>query len=318
MSGDSSQETRRLSADALKAVYLIIVGLALVQALSLVLEQEAGQGSTVPRLLLVAFLATFIRFVHGASLHLELDLAPRTRFGPLINFIGFLFQGMGLFLMALSVADPFRYAGWFLVMLAIDLAWLVVMRRLQGRATSVSQQWMRSDVLLIVLLGLCPYAVRAEFADSSSEAMAIVVTAISLAAAVWDYRENAAFYFGPGSGKAPRRVVIESPFKGDEKRNKAYLRSAMKDCLMRNEAPFASHGLYTQEGVLDDQNEIEREKGIRAGFAWHETAEAVVVYEDLGVSPGMSRGIESAESLGIPVERRRLAGWESVGAEAAG
>ncbi len=53
-----------------------------------------------------------------------------------------------------------------------------------------------------------------------------------------------------------RRVIIESPFAASNgysvEENLAYLRAAMRDCLKRGEAPFASHGLYTQPGVLDD------------------------------------------------------------------
>ena len=41
-----------------------------------------------------------------------------------------------------------------------------------------------------------------------------------------------------------RRVIVESPYAGDVERNIAYVRAAMRDCLMRGEAPLASHLLY--------------------------------------------------------------------------
>lgn len=44
-------------------------------------------------------------------------------------------------------------------------------------------------------------------------------------------------------------VIVESPYAGDVKTNVAYARAAIRDCLMRGEAPYASHLLYTQEGV---------------------------------------------------------------------
>ena len=47
-------------------------------------------------------------------------------------------------------------------------------------------------------------------------------------------------------------VILESPFAGDVKRNTAYARAALRDSLLRGEAPIASHLLYTQDGVLDD------------------------------------------------------------------
>ena len=106
-------------------------------------------------------------------------------------------------------------------------------------------------------------------------------------------------------------VVIESPYAGDVERNLRYLRACLADCLARGEAPYASHALYTQPGVLDDRVPDERAKGMRAGFAWGAHAELVVVYEDLGVTPGMLAGIERAEKRGQRVERRRLSGWET-------
>lgn len=106
-----------------------------------------------------------------------------------------------------------------------------------------------------------------------------------------------------------RRVVIESPFAGDTVRNLAYLRAAMADCLRRGDAPFASHGLYTQPGVLDDDKPIERELGIVAGFAWRDVAELTAVYADLGISKGMQYGIDDATRKGRPVEYRTLTGW---------
>jgi len=113
-----------------------------------------------------------------------------------------------------------------------------------------------------------------------------------------------------------RLVVIESPFAGDAPtrlRNIAYLRAAMRDCLMRGEAPFASHGLYTQIGVLDDDVPSERALGISAGFHWGAKADATVVYSDLGITEGMRAGIANAISLGRPVEYRSLPEWAIVG-----
>lgn len=107
----------------------------------------------------------------------------------------------------------------------------------------------------------------------------------------------------------PRLVILESPFAGDVATNVAYARAAMRDCLLRGEAPAASHLLYTQEGVLDDLDPAERSLGIEAGLAWGRVADATVVYEDLGVSRGMALGIERAVAEGRPVERRTVPGW---------
>jgi len=107
------------------------------------------------------------------------------------------------------------------------------------------------------------------------------------------------------------RVILESPFASSNKllheRNKLYLELAMRDCLYRGEAPFASHKLYT--ACLNDDDPHERSLGITSGFAWRSAATKTVVYVDLGVSTGMRLGIADAQTLGMPIEYRRLPGW---------
>lgn len=99
-------------------------------------------------------------------------------------------------------------------------------------------------------------------------------------------------------------VLIESPYAGNVKVNEAYARECMRDSLLRGEAPFASHLLYTQ--VLDDLDPIERQMGIEAGLRIGSFAEKTVVYADLGISSGMEYGIERAIRDGRTVEYRRL------------
>jgi hypothetical protein len=110
-------------------------------------------------------------------------------------------------------------------------------------------------------------------------------------------------------------VIVESPYgkanctPEELARREAYARAALHDCLMRGEAPFASHLLYTQPGVLEDTDPVERSHGIEAGLAWAEVAARTVVYTDLGISTGMKHGIAHAERHSRPVEYRTL-GWD--------
>ncbi len=103
-----------------------------------------------------------------------------------------------------------------------------------------------------------------------------------------------------------RRVVVESPYKGDTELNVRYARECIKDCLRRGEAPIASHLLFTQEGVLDDDNPTERQQGIAAGHAWIAVADAVVLYVDNGISHGMRSASKVAGTHGIRSETRFL------------
>lgn len=105
-----------------------------------------------------------------------------------------------------------------------------------------------------------------------------------------------------------RLVVLESPYAGDTLTNVNYARAALADCLHRGEAPFASHLLYTQPGVLDDRVPVQRGMGLEAGLSWGRHADATVVFTDLGISAGMKLGIIQAEAEGRPVEYRDLPG----------
>jgi len=110
-------------------------------------------------------------------------------------------------------------------------------------------------------------------------------------------------------------VIIESPYAGkssqEHERNAAYARAATRDCLLRGEQPFASHIIYTQPGVLNDEIREERELGIRSGWCWRAVADLTAVYTDLGISRGMQEGIDHAKETGHPIEQRSLTGWSN-------
>ena len=102
------------------------------------------------------------------------------------------------------------------------------------------------------------------------------------------------------------RVILESPYAGNIERNIEYARQCVKHSLSLGEAPIASHLLYTQPGILDDNDPKERALGIDAGLAWKEVAQKHVFYVDHGVSSGMRYALKQAEQNGIPVEIRRI------------
>jgi hypothetical protein len=103
-----------------------------------------------------------------------------------------------------------------------------------------------------------------------------------------------------------RLVVIESPYSGDTEANIAYARRAVRDCLLRGEAPIASHLVYTQPGIFNDSIPLERQFGILAHHAWMRKADVCALYIDRGVSKGMEQGLAAAKIAGIQVEYRKL------------
>jgi len=110
--------------------------------------------------------------------------------------------------------------------------------------------------------------------------------------------------------RGPLRVIVESPLDGPTadvvRRNVDYARRCLRDSFTRGEAPFASHLLYTQPGVLDDKDPNERAQGIGAGFVWGEVADLVAVYIDHGISKGMRDGIDVALERGTTITYRSL------------
>lgn len=108
------------------------------------------------------------------------------------------------------------------------------------------------------------------------------------------------------------KAIIESPYAGegdDLVRNILYARFAMKYALDRGFAPFASHLLYTQPGILDDKVRTDRLLGCAAGFEWGGHAQRVMVFYDLGITEGMRYGIEAHTSRGIKVTFHSIDGW---------
>ena len=104
------------------------------------------------------------------------------------------------------------------------------------------------------------------------------------------------------------RVIIESPYRRTPYRSTAqhalYLNFCIEDSLVRGEAPFASHLLYTP--FLDDDDVLQRAQGIKAGYVWGEHADLIAVYSDFGVSDGMAEAIKHYTSLGKAIEWRKL------------
>lgn len=103
-----------------------------------------------------------------------------------------------------------------------------------------------------------------------------------------------------------KKVIIESPYAGDVEKNVNYARKCIKDSLNRGEAPIASHLLYTQPGILDDNKPDERKLGIEAGLEWLSVADVHAFYIDLGWSIGMERALTKASAEGKTVEMRKL------------
>jgi hypothetical protein len=111
------------------------------------------------------------------------------------------------------------------------------------------------------------------------------------------------------------RVVIESPFgrnvdgskctPAQYARNIRYLNRALAHSIaMGDEAPYASHRFYP--GLLDDTNAEQRALGMKMGLVWSMVAQRVAVYQDHGITAGMSVALAQHGERGIPVVFRSI------------
>lgn len=101
-------------------------------------------------------------------------------------------------------------------------------------------------------------------------------------------------------------VILESPYAGNIEENIKYARLCVKDSLLRGESPIASHLLYTQEGILNDNIPEERMLGINAGLAWKNVANKHVFYTDYGYSKGMLYAKENSINNNVIIEERKI------------
>lgn len=104
-----------------------------------------------------------------------------------------------------------------------------------------------------------------------------------------------------------KRVIILSPFKGDEAANVEYGWSCVIDSMRRGEAPWASHLFYTV--IMNDSDPAQRSMGFACEFAWLKAADLIAVYTDRGLSPGMIKTINQVSLdplILIPIEIRSI------------
>lgn len=183
---------------ALKVIYYVIIGIAITEALSRVLlkadifvgAELIDQENRPSLFLLLAFLPTISRFVHGASIHL--DGIQTGRFKALFDFVGFFLQALLFYVMALSLDQPRIYCLLFILMLLADTLWLFVLWIIPHIDFSRTQgQWIGSNIIIILTLAAVMWLPRCV----STIVLTTVVLCTSWIATFADYGMNADFYF---------------------------------------------------------------------------------------------------------------------------
>lgn len=201
MSQRSAQQTRQASKDALKVVYYVIIGIAITGALNRVflkqgtfLGLEIFERKNLPStILLFAFLPTICRFVHGASIHL--DVISEKRYKPLIDFVGFFLQAAFFYLMATSLKKTLTFSFFFGLMLLFDALWLLFLWKTNYIELGKTEvQWLRSDFAIIAILIM----LNILHPSMVSVWSPVTILIVAIIATFLDYFLNKDFYFPIG------------------------------------------------------------------------------------------------------------------------
>ena len=97
-------------------------------------------------------------------------------------------------------------------------------------------------------------------------------------------------------------VYIASPYAGDIPNNVEQAKEYCKQALEQGVIPIAPHLLYPQ--FLKDSDPAERSLGLRAGLELLARCEEMWIFGE-EISPGMSREIQFAQGLGIPIRQQK-------------
>jgi hypothetical protein len=91
-------------------------------------------------------------------------------------------------------------------------------------------------------------------------------------------------------------TYVCSPYRGDIPRNKEYARHLTRTAMNNNFVPVTVH-LYITE-VTDDENPLERRKGMAAGMEILNQCSYILIGDRYGISSGMKEEIHEARKAG--------------------
>jgi hypothetical protein len=193
-------KTFRSSISALKTIYYVIIGLAITEALKRTFT-EGGQFLEMQifhpnRLLLVlAFMITICRFVHGASIHLGEFSEKKHK--PIVDFLGFILQGSLFYIMAIALNKTLWFLIFFFCMLFLDTIWIIILTACKFIIpTPTEKQWLKSNVIMMSLFFVLFFV--GQFIDNTFSSIFTVLYIVAAAseAAYFDYNRNwDRFYF---------------------------------------------------------------------------------------------------------------------------
>jgi hypothetical protein len=250
MSSGATRQTAKVSSlEAARTFFLVIVGLAVRQALLFLLDPtfrlQQPLRFWVSIVVTSGFLFTAFRFSHGVAVVYEFEKeAAKTTTTPSSKkveqiFALFALEGVFLFLMSERLGEPHLLALFSVGLLVSDLLYISVSKTIKdaslgrlvapsywlrrwsltehGTAPRTHLQWAISDVLLGLLLLATMFRrpllmENATFGDYKAD-WSFAIAGFLILAGVADYKTNYEFYFGRIQYKQRKCVFICSKLK---------------------------------------------------------------------------------------------------------
>lgn len=157
---------------------------------------------TVP--VVVAFLATLIPFFHGAMLYMDTEIRGRAMV-VLVDFLALFSQTVLFFVMAEFVREPTSFAIAWIVLLAVDVAWVLWLmtpmpRHSKGQdAEPIFREyrpWAVINSVCILVLSVVLFMVPTSDGGTGPDLrLALILMAIAIARSAADYWLSRTVYF---------------------------------------------------------------------------------------------------------------------------
>ncbi len=226
--GSVAERKQESSVRHLEALFAIVSGLALTEAVSeLARETDNGLPTIRTVMLMVAFLATIMPFFHGALRHLDEDYliepkATMKSFALPVDFVLLFLESVIVLGMAHRLANPGNFLAFLVFLLVVDIIWSLVMpliidgesiglvlRRFwprRGFSKDPETAWGQNNIAFLPI-AIVIWASIDHFNPSLSWG-AFFVMVFALARTASDYRVGWPFYF-PKLERSPAQTETQ-------------------------------------------------------------------------------------------------------------
>ncbi len=203
---DEQESITERTARHLQSLYVVGAGLGVAFALEGMIRGVGSDPSlewdTVP--VVVAFLATVIPFFHGAMLYMDTEIRGRATV-VLVDFLALFSQTVLFFVMAEFVREPTSFAIAWIVLLAVDVAWVLwlmtpIPRHSKGQdADPIFRHYLPwaviNSVCILVLLAVLAFVPTNDGGTGPDLRLGLILMSIALGRTAADYGFSRAVYF---------------------------------------------------------------------------------------------------------------------------